>query len=246
MNVVKNTHQQLIETISEGQTILDIERTIVLEEGATLEHILIQPQLPQGKYLAKIHVTQHANSHYRVFVAGCGIDLAHVNIQVRLQGEHAKAELNGFYKLDQQQQFTIHTEVYHDASHTQSTELFKGVVGGKAKAEFRGRVIVPKHVKNIEAAQTNKNLLLSLGAEIKTQPELQIDSDAVKCSHGATVGQLDQEALFCLKARGISEAEAKKILIEAFLAELMDHPSSGALHHLLPQGEKGTCSLTGG
>jgi Fe-S cluster assembly protein SufD len=113
-----------------------------------------------------------------------------------------------------------HTTIDHAVPHTTSRELYKGVLDGQSRGVFHGRIIVRPDAQKTNAEQSNKNLLLSKGAEIDTKPQLEIRADDVKCSHGSTIGQIDSDALFYLQARGIDAAEAKRLLTRAFVAEV--------------------------
>ena len=114
-----------------------------------------------------------------------------------------------------------HTSIEHAASDTSSDEVYKGVMGGRSKGVFNGKVVVKKNICNVEASQNSNNLLLSEVADINTKPELEIYSDDVRCAHGATVGQLDSDFIFYLRTRGISERDARDMLVEAFIDDAL-------------------------
>jgi Fe-S cluster assembly protein SufD len=126
-----------------------------------------------------------------------------------------------------------HTSIDHAVPHGTSRELYKGVLAGEAKAVFNGKVIVRPDAQKSDAQQTNKNLLLTRGAEVDTKPELQIFADDVKCSHGAAIGQLDPEALFYLKSRGIGEAAGRRLLTRGFANEIVARVRDEALRSAL-------------
>jgi len=142
-------------------------------------------------------------------------------INVRLLGPGALCVLNGLYRVNGEQQAHHDIEIIHQSPNTHSEQLYRGVLDGKARASFRGKVIVAEKAQHITADQSNRNILLSETAVVETKPELEIYADDVKCSHGATVGQLDQEALFYLRSRGISEVKAKNMLLKGFLEEVI-------------------------
>ena len=121
------------------------------------------------------------------------------------------------------------TTVDHRHPHGSSRELFKGVLSGKSRGIFNGRVIVRQGAQKTDAQQKNENLLLGIGAEVDSQPQLEIEADDVKCSHGSTIGQLDDDALFYLRSRGIGEAEAMALLTRGFAAQITDRIASAAL-----------------
>ena len=136
--------------------------------------------------------------------------------------EGTEATLNGLYIVNGTQHIDNHTEIDHAKPHGTSHELYKGILDGKATAVFNGRIIVRKDAQKTDSKQTNKNLVLSDEAVINTKPELQIFADDVRCTHGATIGQLDEEALFYLQSRGIERAQARSLLTYAFAQDILD------------------------
>jgi Fe-S cluster assembly protein SufD len=143
-------------------------------------------------------------------------------IAASLQESGANCRTQGFYHLRNACQYIDnHIDIDHIAPHSQSTMLYKGILNHKSRAVFNGRLHVHANAQKIVAHQANHNILLSNDAEIYTKPELEIYADDVKCKHGATVGQLDQDALFYLRSRGIPEAEAIQLLLEGFAEEIM-------------------------
>jgi Fe-S cluster assembly protein SufD len=214
--------------------VLNTALQVELAPHAMVDHYSIQAP-GNSAHVSYVHAQQQHHSQFRSFIAGLGGKFARYDLNADLREPYASCAFNGFYLLNQQQHFDVHTLANHAASDTKSDELFKGIIGGTARGVFNGKVLVPKNVSNIEAHQTNRNLLVSMGAEIDTKPELQIDSDAVKCSHGATIGQLDQQALFYLESRGISEMMAKQILTEGFMVECLDQVLQAELKQRLTQ-----------
>src|SRR6202789_3375933 len=136
--------------------------------------------------------------------------------------EGTEATLNGLYVVNGTQHIDNHTILDHAKPHGASHEVYKGILDGRANAVFNGRIIVRKDAQKTDSKQTNKNLVLSDNAVINTKPELQIHADDVRCTHGATIGQLDPEALFYLQSRGIGLAEARNLLIYAFARDIVD------------------------
>ena len=130
--------------------------------------------------------------------------------------------LNGLYLANGKQHIDNHTAIDHAAPHAASHELYKGILDGASSAVFNGKIFVRKDAQKTDAKQTNKNLVLSENSVINTKPELQILADDVRCTHGATVGQLDEEALFYLRARGIDKTDARDLLIYAFARDVID------------------------
>jgi Fe-S cluster assembly protein SufD len=136
--------------------------------------------------------------------------------------EGAEATVNGLYLVNGTQHVDNHTVIDHAKPHGSSHELYKGILDGHASAVFNGRIIVRKDAQKTDSKQTNKNLVLSDDAVIDTKPELQIFADDVRCTHGATIGQLDAESLFYLQSRGIGKAQARSLLTQAFAQDIID------------------------
>jgi Fe-S cluster assembly protein SufD len=139
-----------------------------------------------------------------------------------LDGEGAECTLNGLYFADGDSLVDNHTQIEHARPHCPSHELYKGILAGRARAVFNGKIIVRPGAQKTNAKQTNRALLLSDDAQINTKPQLEIFADDVKCTHGAAIGQLDEEAVFYLRARGLTAAEARDMLIHAFAGEILD------------------------
>ena len=159
-----------------------------------------------------------------------GGNLARHEVSARLLGDRASATLNGVYLGRASQHQAQRTDVEHRAIGTTLTEVYKGVFDQRAHGAFLGRIHVAQGAQKTDAQQQNRNLLLSDGAVADTKPELEILADDVKCTHGATVGDLDQEPLFYLRARGINESDARTLLIEAFICDLIDGITDEPVH----------------
>jgi Fe-S cluster assembly protein SufD len=145
------------------------------------------------------------------------------DIFATLDGEGAECTLNGLYLAGGDALVDNHTSIDHAKPHCPSHEVYKGILSGKAKAVFNGKIVVREDAQKTDAKQTNKALLLSDDATINTKPQLEIFADDVKCTHGAAIGQLDDDAMFYLRARGIAERDARDMLIHAFAGEILDH-----------------------
>ena len=143
------------------------------------------------------------------------------DLSFHLLGSGAEVQLNGLYLADGKQHVDNHTTVEHAVPHCDSRETYRGILGGKASAVFNGRVHVHPDAQRTDAQQSNQNLLLTDDAIIHTKPELEIYADDVKCTHGATIGQLDREALFYLRSRGLAHDEARRMLVDSFAAEIV-------------------------
>lgn len=194
---------------------------------ATVHHYKIQQESKAsfhiGHLCAKLQAESEVNSHS----ISLGGKLVRSDVTMDMFESHSKCLMNGVYAPCEGQHIDHHTLVLHQVPNCLSVEDYKGILSGNSKAVFNGKVKVAKDAQKTEAQQQNKNLLLSPKAEIDTKPQLEIFADDVICSHGATVGQLDEEALFYLATRGIGRAEASQFLIQAFAAENLrkiNHP----------------------
>lgn len=178
-------------------------------------------------------VTQAQSSSYNSFVLSTDGALIRNNHHVRHEGQHCETHLSGLYLLDQTAHVDNHTLVDHAQPNCYSNELYKGVLSGKSTAVFNGKVIVRPHAQKTNAFQSNKTVLLSQGARINTKPQLEIFADDVKCSHGATTGRLDENALFYLRSRGLPQSEAMALLTFAFAAEVIEKAPQGPIRDFL-------------
>ena len=151
-----------------------------------------------------------------------GAEIARNDIHVKLDGTGSECMLNGLYNVDGRQHVDHHTVIDHVSSHSTSREFYKGLLDDEARGIFNGRIIVRPDAQKTDARQTNKNLLLSREALVDSNPQLEIYADDVKCAHGATIGQLDEEALFYLRSRGISLDDARNLLMQGFVQEIAD------------------------
>jgi len=208
---------------------------ITLAPGASLTHYNVQQENRASYHIAATFVDQGKDSHYCGQNFALGSKLARHDICTRLLAPGAHAQLYGLYMPRERQHHDQHTQIHHVVGETTSEEFYKGILQDKSQAVFNGKVIVAKQAQKISSVQTNHNLLLSPLAQVNTKPELQIYADDVQCAHGATVGQLDENALFYLRARGIALAQAKNILTQAFVAELLQKIDDKAIRHFIEQ-----------
>ncbi|MDH5493784.1 MAG: Fe-S cluster assembly protein SufD [Myxococcales bacterium] len=193
---------------------------IFLAAGSRLEHVRLS--LNPSLEIAELSVQQARSSHYasRSFALGGALD--RLDLRVHLEGEGAECLLEGAYHASAHERVDNHLRVEHRAPHCTSHQRYRGVLDGNGLAVFDGLSIVAPNAQRSEAHQENRNLLLSDEARVHTKPHLEIEADDVSCSHGATVGALDEEPLFYLRARGIGAREARDILIYAFLRSIVD------------------------
>lgn len=193
-----------------------------LAAGAALRHVRIQADDPTAIHIAATRARLAETARYDAFVLITGARLSRQDIQVSMAGAGASLTLNGAWLLRGEQEATVAPAVDHQAPGGETNELLKGVLADSAHGVFLGSVLVREGADGTNARQMNRNLLTSPTARIDTRPELTIHADEVKCGHGATVGDLDEAALFYLQSRGIDPATARHMLIEAFVAEVLD------------------------
>jgi len=204
---------------------------IQLDEHAELEHLRLQHEGPEEFHVSRVSVNQSKQSRYLVHTINLGGRWVRNDIHTQLQAPEAETLFNGLYLVGGRQHVDNHTRIDHLAPYTRSDELYRGIIDGHAHAVFNGKVLVADHALKTDAAQANNNLLLSRTAEIDTKPELEIYADDVKCSHGATIGQLDEQALFYLRSRGIDLESARGILTSAFAFAVLDRIAAPALRN---------------
>jgi len=190
---------------------------VVLMQGAHMQHCYIQTGNTNSNYVQHTQVEQKANSVYDNFKASFpGSSLLRNNLVIALNGRHIESHLNGLYLAGGRQLVDNHTTVDHLQPQCESNELYKGVIKDEAVAVFNGKIFVRKDAQKTNAFQKNNNLMLSTRGTVDSKPQLEIYADDVKCSHGSTIGQFDEDALFYLKARGIGDEKAKALLVHAF------------------------------
>lgn len=194
---------------------------IVAREGAVVDHYKLQEECVETFHMAAIQARQERNSTLSSHSISLGGGIVRNDLGSLLDGEGIDCTLNGLYLARGRQHVDNHTTIDHARPHSQSRELYKGVLAGRATAVFNGRVLVREDAQKTNAKQTNKNLLLSEDCLVNTKPELEIYADDVKCAHGATIGQLDEDALFYLRCRGIDREAARSVLTYAFAGEVL-------------------------
>ncbi|RON02430.1 Fe-S cluster assembly protein SufD [Pseudomonas brassicacearum] len=195
---------------------------VLLDADATLEHYTVQNESTAAFHVALLSVRQAQGSHFIAHSLALGSKLARQELRVVLEGPGAQVALNGLYLPRGQQHLDNQTTIEHQAPSCTSRERYKGVIDDHGHGIFDGRIIVRPGAMKTDASQTNKNLLLSTSAQVNTQPRLEIFADDVKCAHGAAVGQLDEQAIFYLRSRGIALAAARSLLTFAFVSEMLE------------------------
>ena len=214
---------------SGGTYLMNAVTTAVLADGASLDLTKVQRESPQAFHVETLDVTAARNATFTHHSISLGSRIARNDLNVRLAGEGAECSLFGLYEVAGQQHVDHHTSIDHVKPNGTSRELYKGVLDGRARAVFDGRIVVRPDAQKTSAVQTNKNLLLSKEALVHTKPQLEIFANDVKCKHGATIGQLDADVLFYLRSRGIGLAEARRLLIHAFAGEIVDTVKADAV-----------------
>lgn len=217
LEVAKGAELTLVERFEGEGAFTDAVLEIVLEDGARLRHVRLQRE--HGRLIGLVSVSQGRDSHYAAHVLTLGGALQRLDLKVGLDAPGATCDLRGFYAVDGTEHCDHHVRVDHRAPHGTSHQTFRGIADGKGTAVFDSQAIVHRSGGHAEAHQENRNLLLSATAGVHTKPHLEIDHDEVVASHGATVGALDEDALFYLRSRGIPTDVARDILIHAFAHE---------------------------
>jgi Fe-S cluster assembly protein SufD len=194
---------------------------VVLGANARVEHVRIQREAAPAWHIGFTHADQQATSHYRSFCLAMGAKLARHDLHAKLNASGIETLLYGLSLADGDQLADTHSAIFHDQPHCNSWEVYKGIFGGRSRGVFNGKVFVQPIAQKTDAKQTNRNLLLSDAAQVDTKPQLEIFADDVKCTHGATVGRLNEQQRYYLRSRGIGGKLAQQILTWAFAAEVI-------------------------
>jgi Fe-S cluster assembly protein SufD len=217
-----HAHCTIVETYrGSGRYFTNAVTEIVAGDGAVIDHYKIQQESPEAYHVATLQATLGRSTNFSSHSISLGGALVR-NDAGAVLSEGTEATLNGLYIVNGSQHIDNHTVLDHAKPHGASHEVYKGILDGRASAVFNGRIIVRKDAQKTDSKQTNKNLVLSNEAVINTKPELQIHADDVRCTHGATIGQLDAESLFYLQSRGIPKREARSLLTYAFAQDIVD------------------------
>jgi Fe-S cluster assembly protein SufD len=204
-----------------GSSFTNAVTEVVLGENARLNHYKLQAEPDAAFHIASLHAELARDSRLASHAFSLGGALTRNEVSSVFAGEGGECVLNGLYVGRGTQHLDNRTDLDHAVPRCTSRELYKGVLDGRSRGTFHGRVLVRQDAQRTDASQTNRNLLLSEEALVDTRPQLEIFADDVKCAHGAAVGRLDEQALFYLRARGIPKAEAERLLTYAFASELV-------------------------
>lgn len=206
-----------------GNSFTNLLTEIFVGRNAHLEINKLQADGASDFQISNEEVEQAKDSFFKSNTFTLGGALIRNNLNVELLGQNTNTYLNGLYPLNNKQHVDNHTFIHHVEPNCESHELYKGILDGNAKGVFNGKVLVDRIAQKTNAFQSNANILLSDNATINSKPELEIYADDVKCSHGSTTGQLDEEALFYLRSRGLSQKSARAVLVYAFAADVVNH-----------------------
>ncbi|MEO8378797.1 MAG: Fe-S cluster assembly protein SufD [Acidobacteriota bacterium] len=223
ISVGSNAQVTLVETyVSTGNTFTNAVTEIEAADGAVVDHTKVQCESREAFHMGNIYIRQERGANVTSRSIAIGGAIARTETHVALSGEGASVSLDGLFVGTGTQHLDSLTSVDHIKPHCDSTQLYKGILDQQSRGIFDGRIIVRPDAQKTQSRQENRNLLLSETAIVDSKPNLEIHNDDVKCSHGSTIGQIDQEALFYLRSRGIAEDDARNLLVLAFAGEIVD------------------------
>lgn len=253
--VGKNSHVKIINSyhsLSEDFTLNNVATEIIINEDSNVESYNFEAEGNSANLINNVFVNQHKGSSFKSNTATLCGNLVRNEIHIDYKGEHCKTDLYGVYLPEKEQHFDNYIHIKHSKPNCKSNQLYKGIIDNKAKAVFTGKVYVARDAQKTDAVQSNRNLLLTDYAKVFSRPQLEIYADDVSCAHGSTTGQLDQEAIFYMKTRGIQERKAKTLLMSAFIGDVLDKIEISAYkdyvkylvnRRLKGQKVEGLCSL---
>jgi len=195
---------------------------VFVGENAGVDHYKVQEESLDAYHIGSLHAHTSRSARFSSHSFSLGGKLVRNDALATLDGEGAEVTLNGLYLADGDRLVDNHTTIDHARAHCPSHEVYKGILGGRGRAVYNGKIIVRQDAQKTDAKQTNRALLLTDDALINTKPQLEIFADDVKCTHGAAIGQLDDDAIFYLRARGLTFFEARDMLIHAFAGQILE------------------------
>jgi Fe-S cluster assembly protein SufD len=210
-------------TIGKAESFTNEVMEMVVEEDAMVEYYKIQHDAGHANQVSTTHIRQTGKSYVHAVTISLNGAMIRNNLNIVLEAERCEAHLYGLYFLHGKSHIDNHTVVDNVKPNCFSNELYKGIINDQATAVFNGKIFVQPQAQKTNAYQSNKNILLSDTASVNTKPQLEIFADDVKCSHGCTVGRLDEEGLFYLRSRGISEKIARSLLVHAYAIDILEH-----------------------
>lgn len=230
------THPRVLVVVAEDSQVRVVEQYVALGDGvyfanplsevvvgdhAVVDHYRVQREAPGAFHVGGLHARVGRAAGFTSHAVSLGAALARHDISAELDGEGGECRLNGLYVADGDRLVDHHTTIVHAQPHCDSHEVYKGILAGRAQGVFNGKIVVRPGAQKTDAKQTNRALLLSDDALIHTKPQLEIFADDVKCTHGAAVGQLDEDAIFYLRSRGLDGREARRLLVQAFAGDIL-------------------------
>ena len=220
-------------SLGEGITFSNAATELVAGDNANVSHYMIVREGDQAYNFSTLRIQQGRSANVATHSLLLSGALVRNNVHPVLAGEGSECLINGLFMANGRQHMDNYMLVEHASPHCDSRQFYNGILNGQSHGVFHGRIIVHKDAQKTDAKQTNRNLLLSDDAQIDTKPQLEIYADDVKCTHGATIGQVDENALFYLRSRGLAEAEARHVLLLAFANECLDRMSSAEVRQHL-------------
>lgn len=233
--IAESMAEASIVSVNLGVGVYNQATEIMIADNAEVNWYSIQPEVEELQKIDTIQAKLRRNARFNAWNIDMGGKLIRNNVNVDMDGEGAEANLNGFFWTRNDHHVDNHLYISHNEPHCLSNQLYKGLMDDSSTGVFNGKVYVKQDAQKTNAFQSNKNILLSDNATINTKPELEIYADDVKCSHGATTGQLDENMLFYLRARGLNELQAKAILNQAFIGEVISTINNEPLQEWLLQ-----------
>ncbi len=235
ISVGENSNCTVVEnyiTKGENPNLINTITSVNVGSYANVKHLKIQADAKSQFQIGSTHAWQADKSSFTNTTISLAGKLIRNDLRI-ISGEYCESFMNGLYLLNEKTHVDNHTVIDHQRPNSYSNEMYKGVLDGKSRAVFNGKIFVRQAAQKTNAFQSNKNVLLSDDAILNTKPQLEIWADDVKCSHGATTGKLDEEALFYLQARGIPKQKAKSLLLQAFAEEVLDSIEIDVLREFL-------------
>ncbi len=214
--------------------------------GSSVDHVILQEESRNAYHLQTLDVHTTAGARFGSYAIALGALRSRLDIHATLEQDGGDVTLQGVYVADEARHVDIHTEITHLGRHSGSHQTYRGVLDGRARGVFDGLIRVEHDAQKTEAKQGVRNLLLSRDAVVHAQPRLEINADDVQCAHGATIGELEPDALFYLRSRGIDREEARRLLIQAFLDDVVDTVPHPPLKKFVGQRVRASLETRGG
>lgn len=221
------------DTLGEHESFTNAVNEFAVDAAARVEYFKIENDSEKAYHISNTYASQAANSHFVANTLALNGAIVRNNLNIELDAEGCESYMNGLYVLKGKTHVDNHTVVDHKMPNSYSNELYKGIMDDRSKGVFNGKIFVRQDAQKTNAFQSNKNVLLSDNATVNTKPQLEIWADDVKCSHGCTTGQLDEDALFYLQARGIQKDKARAMLLHAFASDVLETIDNEAIKNYL-------------